>query len=310
MPNTPDSQPLMNAWTGGALRMARRVGRRLFPRRPTVIHGGAAGGNPFDQETIERWFSSTTRMDSQLEDISAKLQGHRIPRPTFEQISLQLFGVPNIYANYQPASTQPEAPYATHIQPATLEKMMALLGRPPRLGLEVGSYVGHGACVLGSLLQQHHGVLLCVDTWCGDVNMWLGSAFAPTMGKEDGNPDLYHHFIRRIKAANLDDTVIPVRVSSVVAARMLKVLGYEIDFVYLDSAHEAGETFLEMNLYYDLLRPGGVLLGDDYSWFPAVQYDVRKFLEFKKLKALLMDDRQTWILHKPLTSATSSSATC
>ena len=130
--------------------------------------------------------------------------------------------------------------------------------------------------------------------------MWLGSAFASTMGKEDGNPDLYHHFIRRIITAGLDDTVIPLRVSSVVAARMLKVLGYDIDFVYLDSAHEAGETFLEMNLYYDLLRPGGVLLGDDFSWFPAVSYDVRKFLEFKGLKGRLLEDRQTWMIQKPL----------
>lgn len=130
--------------------------------------------------------------------------------------------------------------------------------------------------------------------------MWLGQSFASTMGKQDGNPDLYHHFIRRIVAADLADTVIPLRVSSVVAARMLNVLQYEIDFVYLDSAHEAGETFLEMNLFYDLLRPGGVLLGDDYGCFPAVQYDVQKFLEFKQLKAHLLADKQTWILHKPL----------
>jgi predicted O-methyltransferase YrrM len=124
--------------------------------------------------------------------------------------------------------------------------------------------------------------------------------FAATIGKQHGNPDLYHHFIRRIVAAGLDDTVIPVRVSSVVAARMLKVLQYEIDFAYLDSAHEAGETFLEMNLYFDILKPGGVLLGDDFDWFPAVKYDVNKFLEFKNLKADLLEDRQTWMIRKPI----------
>lgn len=153
---------------------------------------------------------------------------------------------------------------------------------------------------LGQLLKRNQGVLMCIDTWCGDINMWLGDAFSTTMGKNDGNPDLYHHFIRRIKDHALDDTVIPVRVSSVVAARMLKVLGYQIDFVYLDSAHEAGETFLEMNLYYDLLRPGGVLLGDDYGYFPAVKFDVRKFLDFKGLTADLLEDRETWMIHKPL----------
>lgn len=239
-------------------------------------------------------------MDSQLEKISAELQANRTESPGFEQVSMQLFGVPNIYANYQPPPTQQEGAYATHIQAATLERLLALLGKPPRMGLEVGSYVGHGACVLGAFVKQYNGLLLCIDTWCGDVNMWLGSAFASTMGKEDGNPDLYHHFMSRIMDAGLQDTVIPLRVSSVVAARMLKVMGYKIDFAYLDSAHEAGETFLEMNLYYDLLRPGGVLLGDDFSWFPAVKYDVLKFMEFKHLQGQLMEDRQTWLVQKPL----------
>ena len=49
-------------------------------------------------------------------------------------------------------------------------------------------------------------------------------------------------------------TVIPLRVSSIVGARMLKVLNYEIDFVYVDSAHEAGETFMELMLYHDVLH--------------------------------------------------------
>lgn len=100
--------------------------------------------------------------------------------------------------------------------------------------------------------------------------MCLGAAFASTMAKEDGNPDLYHHGVSRIMAAGLQDPVIPVRVSSVVAARMLKVRGDEIDCVSREPAHEAGETCLEMNLYFAQLRPAGVLHGEDFSWFPAV----------------------------------------
>ena len=33
-----------------------------------------------------------------------------------------------------------------------------------------------------------------------------------------------------------------------------------------------------MNLYYDLLAPGGVLFGDDYGW-SGVEHDVNLFLE-------------------------------
>jgi hypothetical protein len=272
---------------------------KRFRRRVSVIGPGGAFNNPFQAETVARWFSSETQMDSQLRDIALRFQQNPNPRPSYQRISQDLFGVDCIYQHYQPVPTQPEGAYATHIQPETLERVVRLLGGPPTLGIEVGSYVGHGACRLGEFVKQHHGVLLCVDTWCGDVNMWLGQAFASTMGKQDGNPDLYHHFMRRIMAHGLEDTIIPVRVSSVVAARMFRVMGYQFDFVYLDSAHEAGETFLEMNLYFDLLRPGGVLLGDDFGLFPAVNYDVRKFLEFKNLKAQILPDRETWIIHKP-----------
>lgn len=273
--------------------------RRRIRERPSVVRPSQLSSNPFQAETVDRWFSSDTQMDPQLREISLRFPEKRTSPPTFQQISLELFGVDSIYKHYQPVPTRPEGAYETHIRQETLERVERLLGNPPRLALEVGSYVGHGACRLGQYLKQHHGVLLCVDTWCGDVNMWLGEAFASTMGKEDGNPQLYHHFMRRILANKLEDTVIPVRVSSIVAARMFRVMGYTFDFVYLDSAHEAGETFMEMNLYFDLLRPGGVLLGDDFFGFPAVNYDVRKFVEFKKLDAHIMADRDTWIIQKP-----------
>jgi hypothetical protein len=272
--------------------------------RASVLRPGKAGLNPFNEETINRWFSSNTQMDSQLQEICARIESRSCSTVSFKDISHHLFGVDSVYAHYVPPETKQEGIYSTHIQQAALDRIVSLLGALPNLGIEVGSYVGHGACKLGQLFKSNNGVLLCVDTWCGDINMWLGSAFSSTMGKQDGNPDLYHHFMKRILDNGLDDTVIPVRVSSVVAARMIKVLGYEIDFVYLDSAHEAGETFLEMNLYYDLLKPGGVLLGDDFGCFPAVKYDVQKFLEFKGLNAELLEDKETWIIKKPQVSST------
>lgn len=159
--------------------------------KDTVIRAAKRNENPFDQETVDRWFSATTRMDTQLELIHAGLEARPECKPSFQQISQDLFGVDRIYHHYKPAQTLREAPYATHIQQATLDRLVRLLGGLPSLGLEVGSYVGHGACQLGQLCKQNQGVLLCVDTWCGDVNMWLGDAFASTMGKQDGNPDLY-----------------------------------------------------------------------------------------------------------------------
>jgi hypothetical protein len=40
-------------------------------------------------------------------------------------------------------------------------------------GVEVGSFIGNSALLLGSFIKQRGGLLLCVDTFLGDINMWL-----------------------------------------------------------------------------------------------------------------------------------------
>merc|ERR1712013_445168 len=47
--------------------------------------------------------------------------------------------------------------------------------------------------------------------------------------------------------------------------------------MYLDSAHEKGETLLEINQAFKLVAPGGVLLGDDLDW-SAVESDLHAFI--------------------------------
>lgn len=63
------------------------------------------------------------------------------------------------------------------------------------------------------------------------------------------------------------------------------------DFLYLDSAHLKGETLLEITEAYRLMRPGGVLLGDDLDW-PAVESDLSEFLRAQKIRQWLGDDSE------------------
>ena len=86
-------------------------------------------------------------------------------------------------------------------------------------------------------------------------------------------------------------------------AKLLYLLGYRIDVVYVDSAHEIGETLIELFMYWQLLRPGGVLTGDDWLEFPAVKHDVSLFaLCVNQSLHLLKDDdserTNTWMLVK------------
>ena len=249
-------------------------------------------------ETFVRWFSSKTVADSQLQSVITT-NNFQKKVPTYLEISNTLFRCNNIYLNYKipPQITSP-MDYPAHITDKTINAIINKLGYTPKFGIEVGSFIGSSAIILGNMVKSANGVLMCVDTWCGDINMWLMERFHSTMKKEDGNPKLYDYFILNMMSNNLTDTVIPLRVSSIVGARMLKVLNYEIDFVYVDSAHEAGETFMELMLYHDVLKNKGIIFGDDYHLFPAVKYDVDLFCNYFNYTLTFTGDGDTWIIQK------------
>jgi predicted O-methyltransferase YrrM len=117
------------------------------------------------------------------------------------------------------------------------------------------------------------------------------------MDKSDTNPKIFDLFLDRILSNNLTDIVLLVRLTSIIAARMFRVLNYKFDFVYLDSAHEALETFTELSLYWELLIDGGILFGDDYKW-PAVNHDLKLFCKVHNLEYELSNDGNTWYIKK------------
>lgn len=254
--------------------------------------------NFIDEAVLSRWFSADTVPDNQLR---ATIEKHNFQksRPTFREISNRLFRTDNPYHSYKRELLNEPMPYPPHIGERTLSILENWLQSPANLGIEVGSFIGSSAVLLGNFMKQRGGTLLCVDTWCGDIIMWLMDEFVETMGKADGNPKIFDRFMSNMIANNLTQTVVPLRTTAIVAARMLRVLKYEIDFVYLDSAHECGETFIELSLYHDILRPGGVLFGDDYFLFPAIKHDLDVFAKIHDYELRFTGDHDTWIIKKP-----------
>lgn len=249
------------------------------------------------EQVLHNWFTASTLADPQLQSVIDYGNFER-KIPSFNEVCLQLFRVENLYHSYSMSNLIEQMDYPAHIGHRTLKLLVQKLGRIPNFGVEVGSFIGSSTSVLGGIMKQNHGVLLCVDTWCGDINMWLMNRFSSTMLKADGNPKIFHRFMSNMIKSGLTETVVPLRVSSVVAARMLKVLNWQIDFVYLDSAHECGETFLETMLYYDILRQGGCLFGDDYNGFPAVKHDLDLFCKVADCQLHFTGDGDTWIIQK------------
>jgi len=188
---------------------------------------------------------------------------------------------------------------------AIIKTVIDVMGEAPRMIVEVGSFLGDGASnvwgPLAKMSKSPDSFVLCVDSWEGDLNMKLADKYQQWLQTVNGGPKMQEVFMRRVKSDGMQDTVQPVMVPSIVGARFLGLLGYKVDLVYVDSAHEKGETFVELHLYYQMLRPGGLLMGDDMNW-AAVAQDVRAFAKCNDLKVEFVENvkKDQWYIRKPL----------
>ena len=95
-----------------------------------------------------------------------------------------------------------------------------------------------------------------------------------------GFPQIYWQFLANIE--RLRHVILPLPVASLGGLRALQHLALQDllplpSFIYLDAAHEKGETLVEIMNAFHLLSPGGILLGDDLDW-PAVETDLQEFM--------------------------------
>lgn len=165
------------------------------------------------------------------------------------------------------------------------------------LWVEVGSFLGRSAITTADVIKRRHGKqkteIVCIDPWTGATQQWMFHSM-PALRPDNysdfdflqmdasGVPRLYEKFLANIAGVGHQDVILPIRASSLVGMNLLcelhaKGLLQRPQVIYLDSAHEIGETFLELSAAWRLLAPGGVLMGDDYSW-PAVKHDLSKFV--------------------------------
>ena len=79
-------------------------------------------------------------------------------------------------------------------------------------------------------------MLLCIDSWVGDLQSWFSESWREAMAWEDGQTHVYERFLNRIVQSGLQDTVVPLRAQSITGARMLYFLNYTVDAIYLDGA--------------------------------------------------------------------------
>jgi len=186
----------------------------------------------------------------------------------------------------------------TNIVPEVIEAVLIAL--QPSAWLEIGSMVGGSAIEVAKAADRlsMSTEIVCIDPFCADVAAWFHEALpgwtwkgrakdgTPTEWRclriEDGRPTIYERFLANVAGGGHDKRIVPIPVTASVGTKLLQKLAAARrisalpSVIYLDSAHEPDETFLELILSWSILPAGGVLMGDDWGW-EAVRNDVAKF---------------------------------
>ena len=125
--------------------------------------------------------------------------------------------------------------------------------------------------------------------------MSITSSFRRNLDREHGFPRVYHHFLANVVKSGLKDNVFGLPLSSLTAAELLIKRGVQADLIYIDAGHAEREVFMDIDAFWPVLRTGGIMIGDDFSW-PEVQRAVHRFARLQKLEVTSF--RQKWQLRK------------
>lgn len=136
----------------------------------------------------------------------------------------------------------------------------------PSVIVEIGVWKGGSTITMASALRalQQDGVVLSVDTWLGAWDHWTNDEWFPHLAWDHGYPQIQRIFMSNVLAAGLQDYVLPLPLDSLNAAQVLKHFAIRPDVIHLDGAHDFDAVLADLKVWWPLLRPGGVLIGDDY----------------------------------------------
>jgi len=167
---------------------------------------------------------------------------------------------------------------------------LTTLGPSPVVIVEVGTWLGASAIQVADIIRDlgRHDVVLCVDTWLGSPEHFLG------MSKKNGFPQIYNVFLQNVVNHGHTERIIPLPLPSLQAIDILKPLLTCVsgaDIIYIDAAHEYLPVYMDIATYWPILKPGWRMLGDDFTdHWPGVQKAVHKFSNEIHLPFTVLND--------------------
>jgi hypothetical protein len=175
----------------------------------------------------------------------------------------------------------------------------------PSIIIEVGSWKGASAHNMLNICKKRgvNAEIICIDTWLGSNDtLWLDPGYRSSLRLKNGYPRIFWQFVYNMIKTDLIDSVFPLPMTSTAAYHLLKRFNIKAGLIYIDAGHEHDEVYTDVSLYYNLLRPGGVMVCDDYTaGWPGVVSAINQFVAEKKLPMTAFQAKSAFV--KPMQSA-------
>jgi MMP 1-O-methyltransferase len=143
-------------------------------------------------------------------------------------------------------------------------RLFELAGQAAGLGavLEIGSYCGRSAAIMGPACQQNNTILYSIDHHTGSEEQQPGEEyFDPELFDERTGGINTLPFLREtLQKTGLEDTVVPIVSTSIVAGKMWQT---PLAMVFIDGGHSFDAALADFLTWSPHILPGGFLVIHD-----------------------------------------------
>ena len=145
--------------------------------------------------------------------------------------------------------------------------------------LEVGSYCGKSTLYFGAGCQENGSLLYALDHHRGSEEHQLGEEYHDAELYDAGAEclDSFREFRKNMKAAGLEDVVVPLVTSSGIAAKFWST---PLAMVFIDGGHSIEAAMTDYRSWAGHIMPGGILAIHDIFPDPTkggqAPYDIYK----------------------------------
>lgn len=213
----------------------------------------------------------------------------------FEKLSHDLFGK-DPYEGFQSTIAVHDLQGWNGLHPVLSR---AVKDKKPKIIVDVGVWKGQSTITLAKAQSEaiDDGCVIAVDTFLGSPEHWTLSRpeIHQSLAFRHGRPSFYETFLSNVLLSGFQRKVLPLAQTSENAAHILRRHCIMADIVHIDAAHEYASALRDIEVWWELLRPGGLLIGDDFPW-PGVARAVVHFTD--KMNIPFQVEHPKWLIGK------------